>query len=91
MGDILPRPAGAFPFKCAEGHCYGQPEKMGKIEIDAPLRRNPEAQASKQMPIAIPTNHPYCPVRRPKISKNMQANAQTKPRVYPPLFPPARS
>ncbi|MDP2883221.1 MAG: hypothetical protein Q8N89_16775 [Azonexus sp.] len=47
MGDILPRPAGAFPFKCAEGHCDGQPEKTGKFEIGAPLRRKPEQRTRK--------------------------------------------
>jgi hypothetical protein len=33
MGDILPRPAWPFPFKYAEAHRCGQPEKTAKFEI----------------------------------------------------------
>lgn len=32
MADILPRPAGAFPFKCAEARCYGQPKNQANLK-----------------------------------------------------------
>jgi hypothetical protein len=33
MADILPRPAGCFPPKCAKAKRCGQPEKMAEIEM----------------------------------------------------------
>lgn len=92
MGDILPRPAGAFLFKCAYARCYGQPEKMAQFEV------GPRCGTSQER---APENA-NCNYSQkfllsgfsPEISKNMQANTQTKTvaphclqpnEVYPPI------
>jgi hypothetical protein len=62
MADILPRPGGCFPLKCAKAHLCGQPEKTAEIEIGATF--GPSRKPRHKMPFAISADSSYCRVCR---------------------------